>query len=222
MTTDERALSRAPRRRGPGRPAGRPARGRDEILAAAAEVFRRDGYHAARMDDIAEELGMAKASLYHYVSTKHDLLFEIILPPYRNFVDHLDEVLKADVAVPERIAEVVHRHLDNVVRFSPAISIYVENLRSLPLPAEVAELDARYLRGLRALLAAGIADGSLRRLDPAVAADALIGMCNWFAVRHSAETPFDAAERAATVTTLFLDGIAAPRAVTRRDEEGRR
>lgn len=215
MTTSEHGPVRelARRRRSPGRPAGRSARAREEILAAAAEIFRRDGYHAARMDDIAEELGLAKASLYHYVRTKHELLFEIVLPPYRDFVHHLDEVLASDAPVPERIAEVVLRHLENVVRYSPAISIYVENVRTLPLPAEITELDARYLRGLRSLLATGIAEGSLRRADPAVAADALLGMCNWFAVRHSAQSPFDAAERAASVTGIFLDGMVEPRAI---------
>lgn len=229
MNADERPLAsvlvarrREPGR--PGRPAGRPARSREEILAAAAEVFRRDGYHAARMDDIAEVLGMAKASLYHYVRTKHELLFEIILPPYRDFVDHLDAVLASSAPVPERIAEVVGRHLDNVVRYSPAISIYVENLRSLPLPAELSELDARYLRGLRGLLAAGMADGSLRESDPAIAADALLGMCNWFAVRHSAQSPFDPAALASIVSSIFLDGMAAApsrhRAPARRRHDG--
>ncbi len=179
-------------------------------MAAAAEVFRRHGYHVARMDDIADQLGLAKASLYHYVRTKHELLFEIVLPPYRDFVAHLDAVLSGSGPVPDRVAEVVRRHFGNVARYSPAVSIYVENLRSLPLPPELVDLDTRYLRGLRRLVATGMADGSLRAGDPAVAADALLGMCNWYAVRHAGESPARAEQRAAAVTVIFLDGLRAP------------
>ena len=199
-------------RRGPGRPAGQPPRTRQEILAAAAEVFRRVGYHAARMDDVADQLGLVKASLYHYVRTKHELLFDIVLPPYRDFVVHLDLVLAGTAPVPDRIAEVVHRHFGNVARYSPAISIYVENRRWLPVPAELVELDGRYLHGLRTLIAAGMADGTLLPGDPAVAADALLGMCSWFAIRHADESPEQAGALATTIASIFLDGLSQPAA----------
>ena len=47
---------------------------RPEILKAAAKVFRIKGYHATRIQDIADALGMQKGSLYYYISTKEDLL----------------------------------------------------------------------------------------------------------------------------------------------------
>jgi AcrR family transcriptional regulator len=209
------ATNGTPRGR-PGRPAGRPPLSRTEILAAAALVFRRDGYQSARMEDVAEVLGITKPSLYYYVRTKHELLFDIILPPYRDAVAHLDEVLASSSPTPVRIGEVVARHLGNVARYSPAISIYVENLRSLPIPPEMSELDARYVRGLRQLMAAGLSDGSLRSCDPSVAADALLGMCNRFAVRHSPHTPFDPDVLAATVTSIFLNGVTRPGTGTSR------
>ena len=38
----------------------------DEIVVAAAKVFRTKGYHAATVRDIAEEVGILKGSLYHH------------------------------------------------------------------------------------------------------------------------------------------------------------
>lgn len=210
VTPERSQVTAKARSRGPGRPVGQPPRSREEIRAAAAEVFRRHGYHAARMDDIADQLGLSKASLYHYVRTKHELLFEIVLPPYRDFVAHLDDILAGSGPVPDRVAEAVRRHFGNVARYSPAVSIYVENLRSLPVPPELVDLDTRYLRGLRRLIATGMADGSLRPGDPTVAADALLGMCNWYAVRHTDESPARAERRAAAVTAIFLDGLRDP------------
>lgn len=47
---------------------------RDEIHRAAIEVFCRNGFAAASMQDVADEVGILKGSLYHYVSSKDELL----------------------------------------------------------------------------------------------------------------------------------------------------
>jgi AcrR family transcriptional regulator len=53
-------------------------RNRDgEILRAAVDLFGRKGYAATTIQDIAEAVGVLKGSVYHYVSSKEDLLFEI-------------------------------------------------------------------------------------------------------------------------------------------------
>ena len=50
---------------------------RREVLAAAVAVFSERGYRAASMNDIAAKLGMGKASLYHYVASKEEVLIEL-------------------------------------------------------------------------------------------------------------------------------------------------
>lgn len=50
---------------------------RADVLRAATRVFSEKGFHGASMQDVADELGMRKASLYHHVRSKEDLLFEI-------------------------------------------------------------------------------------------------------------------------------------------------
>ena len=48
---------------------------RGSIVRAAAQCFNRSGFHGTSMDDIAARLGVTKAALYRYVTTKHELLF---------------------------------------------------------------------------------------------------------------------------------------------------
>src|SRR5690606_29007945 len=48
---------------------------REEIVAAAARTFRARGYDSASLDDVAAELDLRKASLYHYVDSKAHLLY---------------------------------------------------------------------------------------------------------------------------------------------------
>ncbi|NUS13882.1 MAG: TetR/AcrR family transcriptional regulator, partial [Streptomyces sp.] len=51
---------------------------RQELLAAAAELFTTRGYTATTTRAIAERAGMRQASMYHYVGGKEDLLAELL------------------------------------------------------------------------------------------------------------------------------------------------
>ena len=50
----------------------------DAILRATTELFQRKGFYATSMQDIADLVGIKKGSLYYYVDTKEELLFEIL------------------------------------------------------------------------------------------------------------------------------------------------
>lgn len=51
---------------------------RDQIMNAAEEVFSQKGFSDARMDDIAEETGLSKGTLYLYYKSKDDLIIAIL------------------------------------------------------------------------------------------------------------------------------------------------
>ena len=51
---------------------------REDILEAAAQVFRQKGFHGASMQDIAEAVNLQKASLYHHVSSKQEILLALL------------------------------------------------------------------------------------------------------------------------------------------------
>ena len=51
---------------------------RKEILDASAQKFSQKGYHGTSMQDIAGAVHLQKASLYHHVSSKQEILFELL------------------------------------------------------------------------------------------------------------------------------------------------
>src|SRR6201985_1051350 len=62
-----------------GRSSG-PANGmsrREELLAVATKLFAARGYHGTRMDDVADAVGLNKATVYHYYASKSLILFDI-------------------------------------------------------------------------------------------------------------------------------------------------
>src|SRR6185312_1027705 len=50
---------------------------RQELLAAASKLFAARGYHGTRMDDLADVIGLNKATVYHYYASKSLILFDI-------------------------------------------------------------------------------------------------------------------------------------------------
>src|SRR3978361_1430139 len=52
-----------------------------DVLEAAIRVFHKKGYASASIQDVAEEVGVLKGSLYHYIDSKEDLLARIFEDP---------------------------------------------------------------------------------------------------------------------------------------------
>jgi AcrR family transcriptional regulator len=118
-----------------GVPAG-PTRARrkrdDEVVSAAAKVFYERGYSAATVQDIADELGILKGSLYHYIKTKEDLLFRLFEEVHKGVEAILEEVLAVEGLNPlERLELYVRRQIVNNLNDLVRISIYYHELDRL-------------------------------------------------------------------------------------------
>ena len=65
---------------------------RDELLAVATKLFAARGYHGTRMDDVAEAVGLNKATVYHYYASKSLILYDI----YKGAADFTVDALHDD------------------------------------------------------------------------------------------------------------------------------
>ena len=68
----------------------------DDIVSAAAKVFRTKGYHAATVRDIADEVGILKGSLYHHFDSKEELLYLVVKEPIAQMYRTISEIAAAD------------------------------------------------------------------------------------------------------------------------------
>src|SRR5271155_6200992 len=75
----------------------------DDIVSAAAKVFRTKGYHAATVRDIADEVGILKGSLYHHFDSKEDLLYLVVKEPIAQMFRTISEIAAADRTATEKL-----------------------------------------------------------------------------------------------------------------------
>jgi TetR/AcrR family transcriptional regulator, cholesterol catabolism regulator len=153
-----------------------------EVVDAAAQVFYEKGYHAASVQDVANRIGILKGSLYHYITTKADLLYLAIEDQHLKY-DQLVEDLSLDKA-GSRV--VLRRFVDGHVRLitSDVIrsTLFFREFSALPGErwAEIRRHRRAYEQFLRELIERGQLDGVFRRdLEAALATKAVLGMLNW-------------------------------------------
>jgi len=162
-------------------PAPRLNNRRAEICRTAAQMIRERGFDATSVSDIARALGITKAGLYHYISGKEALLFEIM-----SFgMDQID----AEVVVPtrsirdpeERLRQLMIRHARIATRAQGAVAQLADEIRALPPPArKKIKLRMRaYFDFVRDTLAELHAAGRLRDIDLTVATFTVLGMILW-------------------------------------------
>src|SRR5271155_483625 len=75
----------------------------DDIVTAAAKVFRTKGYHAATVRDIADEVGLLKGSLYHHFDSKEELLYLVVKEPIAQMYRTIAEIAAADGQAADKL-----------------------------------------------------------------------------------------------------------------------
>ncbi|OLT48196.1 TetR family transcriptional regulator [Saccharomonospora sp. CUA-673] len=87
---------------------------RAQLLAAAQQVFARNGYHSAAMDDIAEQAGVSKPVLYQHFPGKLDLYIALLESHVDTLVRAVEEALASTTDNKERVHNAVGAFFDFV------------------------------------------------------------------------------------------------------------
>ena len=109
-----------------------PKRRDREVLDAAAKVFYERGYAGASIQDVADELGILKGSLYHYIDSKEDLLFRLLEQTHDDVDRILEEVVAEEGLAPlERLHLYVRRQVEYNVTSLQRVAVYYHDVDQL-------------------------------------------------------------------------------------------
>jgi len=148
-----------------------------QILAAAAEVFARKGFHRARMDDIAQEAGLSKGTLYLYFRNKEAMITALLDRIFRREMHGLDDLIHADGPASERLLRFVDAILADLPRWLRLLPVAYEFLSLIFRRRAVQRAFRQYLRTYLDLtipiIQDGIDRGEFHNLDPTDGALAL-------------------------------------------------
>jgi AcrR family transcriptional regulator len=152
------------------------------IIDSAATLFDRHGYHNTSMEDIAERVGLATPTLYHYFHSKDEILFEIHNAMIELILATHQERLAGS---PGRWGEQLKGMVGDIIHLMEShpghLRIFFEYHRELPesYKATIRSKRNRYRDQVRDVIVNGIESGEFRAVDPDLATLGVLGMANW-------------------------------------------
>lgn len=189
------------------------ARPREAALhEAATRLFRQRGFHATSMQDLAEDLGMNRGSLYHYIEAKDDLLWAIVNGAMERLDGAVRPILEGPDPIPERLTRAIAAHLAFAAEHGDELALIQIELRALAPERRatlVGQRDA-YEAVWREAIRQGVGDGSIRPVDVRLASIAILSVCNWFTQWYRPDGPLDVPAIGQEFAGLFLDGLRRP------------
>src|SRR5436309_16104703 len=115
-----------------------------ELVDIAARVFARQGYHATSIDDLVEATGLKRGGLYHYISSKEDLL----IAAHERFIEPLLENARAiaaeDLPAEEALRRLAHALMHDIAVYQDQVTVFLHECRGIERrPGSQAVRDAR-------------------------------------------------------------------------------
>jgi len=159
---------------------------RAEIKAAAADLFKKEGFRGTSIGRIAQALGIDRATLYYYVGSKEELFDEVVTEAVRANVATAEAIRDGDGPVPEKLRTLVVALMESYAAHYPFLYVFIQENLSHVAPKrtawseEMRQLNKRYEDVVVEIITAGQADGTLRSVtEPWLLAYGLIGMVGW-------------------------------------------
>lgn len=182
---------------------------KDDIIRAAALIFSQKGYSAASMQDIAEAVNLRKASLYHHVNSKQEILKILLDTALELLIENMQQVMESPIPPVEKLSLGMRTYLATMLEHQEPASVLLLEYRSLE-----PELRARHIRRRddferlwRDLIQEGIDDGSFNCKDPAMAVSALLGVLNWTVTWYRPNGKYTPEQIADQYADMFLKGL---------------
>ena len=201
---------------------------REDILRAAAQVLHRNGYEATTMKDIAAQVNLTAASLYHHFRNKDFLLLTVLEVGLNHAIERLEKIAASEMSNAEKLAAMIRAHVVSVAGHVAVGAAMVFEIRALlnisgsgkngddALRREFVQRRNQFFARrdhfeslFRDTVKAGIDAGEFRQVDAAIVTKSILGAHNWVGVWFREGGRLSGDEVADVMVDLFLSALRA-------------
>ncbi|MEE8601436.1 TetR/AcrR family transcriptional regulator [Euzebya tangerina] len=182
----------------------------DEIRRTAAKIFHEKGYEGTSIQDIADAVGILKGSLYYYINSKEDLLFDVIRSAHDQGLQDAAHWSSSDARPAARLRAAIRQHVISNLSRLVEVGVFFHDFRSLSddRRAEIVADRDYYDARLRQLVIDGQEAGEFDATqDPKLVVLGMLGMMNWVYQWYSPEGPQSPEAIADSFADLILGGL---------------
>ena len=181
----------------------------DTICQKAARVFNSKGYLAATLVDVSRAAGLSKGGIYHYFSTKEELLFTILDNYTDMMLDNLEEELESMPSPEEKIHYFIRRHINQYCEDVDGARVVLHETNNLPAKywTAIREKTKKYTFILGNNIKEYLKSDKVSSDRVRVLTYTLLGMCNWIYWWYDPKGPMKPEELAEEISNTFFGKI---------------
>ncbi len=182
---------------------------RQIIFHTAAALFRKKGYTATSMRDLAKAVGMEAASLYNHIQSKQEILAGLLLDAAQSFMQGMDEIEQKDISPIQKIEKLISLHIHIAVNNTDAISLLTQEWRHLEGEVFHSFNEKRkdYELRFKNILLEGIRCGEIKDVNPDVALFSILSTMRWFYAWYSKKDGLSIEELEEQFSSVLIAGL---------------
>ncbi|MEW5940326.1 MAG: TetR/AcrR family transcriptional regulator [Chloroflexota bacterium] len=182
---------------------------RNDILDAAAQVFRKKGFHGASMSDIAEAVNLQKASLYHHVASKQEILLALLDRGIEMLAEQIAPLASQSAPAEVKLRQMIHAYLKLLAENADLASVLLFEHRSLDAKQHARHIPNRdrFEALWRDVVLEGMKAKKFSCANPALAVRAMLGTLNWTLTWYRANGELTIEQIADQIADLQFRGL---------------
>jgi AcrR family transcriptional regulator len=188
---------------------GRNGSKKDVIIQKATALFRKKGFTATSMRDIAEALGVEAPSLYNHIESKNAILKDICFRIARLFTSNLQEIELSPELYLSKIESIIRFHISMMIGEHESVYISDHEWKHLPEPflSDFKNRRRNYHSRLAAILQKGIDNNEIRVINPYVAVLTILSAISGIESWQRSGKKVDARSLEENMVTILVEGL---------------
>ncbi|MCE2740008.1 MAG: TetR/AcrR family transcriptional regulator [Sphingobacteriales bacterium] len=182
---------------------------KEQIISAAAKLFRQKGYASSSMRDIASSLHIEAASLYHHIKNKEEILEIICFSMAKRFLDAIAEVNDIYFNAEEKLRKAILFHVEIITEDIDKSAVFLREWRSLPdtFLQDFLRLRNQYESDFTRIIENGIEEDLFETTDKKFAVLSILSSVNWINEWYQTEGKMRPNEIAERISDFVMGGL---------------
>lgn len=181
---------------------------REAVLRMAAQVFNERGFAASTLDEVAERLNITKPTLYYYVSSKDEILYECVRMGLTMLQEAIQSAGTSGGTALDKLVVAMRKYAE-IVTMDFGMCLIRVGEDPLPLESQrrLRRIKAAIDGEFRELIRQGVDEGSINACDPKITAFALAGALSWIGRWYRPGGALTPAQIAEHFIALLVNGL---------------
>jgi AcrR family transcriptional regulator len=181
----------------------------EEVLQSAANIFFAKGFHATSIEDVARDVGMLKGSLYYYIKSKDDLLFQLLLAGIEDGDAYIAKQIDPHGDPLDQLERAIRAQIDYIIQNRVPFGLFLHEFDSLSGKRQhkLISVMSRYNSRFVDLVRRAQEQGELMEGEPWLVVNGILGMCNWLYRWYDTDHISDPEQVKQVFLRMILHGI---------------